>query len=192
MLYIFCSFTLLVCGKKNILPNLTNSQEPEPGVFGSLSQSRSRLKKYRSRSRLGKKSGAGAAWKKVRSRSQPWKKVLSHVCRQWTIHIKYLPIKFERYKVRNKIVRLYKTWSRTKRRRSTTCRMSRTTNVYSYQRKFRTTPNGLRRYKLRCIARKFPWGFSRVFKDLSLLKNKTILFIFHLFLPLYFSLFLMA
>ena len=88
-----------------------------------------------------------------------------------SIHIKYMQIKFERYKVRNKIVRLYKTWSRTKRRRSTTCRMSRTTNVYSYQRKFRTTPNGLRRYKLRCIARKFPWGFSRVFKDLSLLKK---------------------
>ena len=36
MFYIFCSFTLLVCGEKNILPNLTNSHEPEPGVFGSL------------------------------------------------------------------------------------------------------------------------------------------------------------
>ena len=30
VLYFFCSFTLLVCGEKNILPNLTNSQEPEP------------------------------------------------------------------------------------------------------------------------------------------------------------------
>ena len=30
LFYIFCSFTLLVCGEKNILPNLTNSQEPEP------------------------------------------------------------------------------------------------------------------------------------------------------------------
>ena len=26
----FCRFTLLVCGEKNILANLTNSQEPEP------------------------------------------------------------------------------------------------------------------------------------------------------------------
>ena len=30
LFYIFCSFTLLVCGEKNISPNLTNSQEPEP------------------------------------------------------------------------------------------------------------------------------------------------------------------
>ena len=30
LFYIFCSFTLLVCGEKNILPNLTNSQKPEP------------------------------------------------------------------------------------------------------------------------------------------------------------------
>ena len=30
MFYIFCSFTLLVCGEKNILPNLTNSQDLEP------------------------------------------------------------------------------------------------------------------------------------------------------------------
>ena len=36
MFYIFCSFTLLVCGEKNILPNWTNSQEPELGVFGYL------------------------------------------------------------------------------------------------------------------------------------------------------------
>ena len=27
-IYNFCSFTLVVCGRKNILPNLTNSQEP--------------------------------------------------------------------------------------------------------------------------------------------------------------------
>ena len=47
LFYIFCSFTLLVCGEKNILPNLTNSQEPEPvraGVFWPLG------------------AGAGAAW----------------------------------------------------------------------------------------------------------------------------------
>ena len=33
LFYIFCSFTLLFCGEKNILPNLTNSQEP---FFGPL------------------------------------------------------------------------------------------------------------------------------------------------------------
>ena len=75
MFSIFCSFTLTSLREKNILPNLTNSQEPEPGVFSSLepeqepeppeketrSRSRSRLgKKIRSRSRLKKKSGAGA------------------------------------------------------------------------------------------------------------------------------------
>ena len=30
VIYFFCRFTLLVCGEKNILANLTNSQEPEP------------------------------------------------------------------------------------------------------------------------------------------------------------------
>ena len=69
VLYFFFRFTLLVCGEKDILGNLTNSQEPEPGVFGSLDRSRLK-KKTRSRSRLGKKSGAGAAFKKVRSRSR--------------------------------------------------------------------------------------------------------------------------
>ena len=61
----FWRFTLLVCGEKNILVNLTNSQEPEPGVFGSL-EPEPLEKKNRSRSRLGKKlqAGAGAAWKK--------------------------------------------------------------------------------------------------------------------------------
>ena len=48
----FCRFTLLVCGEKNILANLTNSQEPEPepvgaGCFWLLG------------------AGAGAAWKKI-------------------------------------------------------------------------------------------------------------------------------
>ena len=32
----FCRFTLIVCGEKNILPNLTNSQESEPGFFGPM------------------------------------------------------------------------------------------------------------------------------------------------------------
>ena len=49
-LYIFCSLTLLVYGEKNIFPNLTKSQEPEPLEKNS-----------KIRSRLGKKSGAGAA-----------------------------------------------------------------------------------------------------------------------------------
>ena len=44
LLIIFCSFTLLVWGEKNILSILTNSQEPEP-VFMPLR--------------------AGAAWKKI-------------------------------------------------------------------------------------------------------------------------------
>ena len=78
MFYIFGSFTILVCGEKNILSNLTNSQEPEPGFFGPLEPEPEPLeKKYqmpeleplgnkirsRSRSRLKKKSGAGAAKK---------------------------------------------------------------------------------------------------------------------------------
>ena len=54
----FCSFTLLVCGEKNILPNLTNSQEP--GDLGSLEPELLEIKqepeplgkKIRSRSRL--------------------------------------------------------------------------------------------------------------------------------------------
>ena len=54
------------------MPNLTNSQEPEPSFFlDPLSRSRSRSKKIpeplgkkiRSRSRLGEKSGAGAVKK---------------------------------------------------------------------------------------------------------------------------------
>ena len=64
----FCSFTLLVWGEKNIFPNLTNSQEPEPvgaGCFYLLGAGAA-WKKTRSRSRLGKKAraGAGAACKK--------------------------------------------------------------------------------------------------------------------------------
>ena len=70
----FCRFPLLVCGEKNILANLTNSQEPEPVGAGAgrsrvflapWSRSRSSLKKNRSRSRLGKK---------IRSRSRLKKK----------------------------------------------------------------------------------------------------------------------
>ena len=67
LFYIFCSFTLLVCGEKNILPNLTNSQEPEPEpiFFGPLEPDPELLEKNtmsrsQSRSRLGKKSGARA------------------------------------------------------------------------------------------------------------------------------------
>ena len=64
LFYIFCSFTLLVCGKKNILPNLTNSQEPEPEPVR-----------------------AGAAWKKSQEPEplknlpapQPWYNALLHI-----------------------------------------------------------------------------------------------------------------
>ena len=68
--YIFCSFTLIVCGEKNILPNLTKSQEPEPVSFGPLepvslkkntrSLSRSRLEKNQEPEPLEKNSGAAA------------------------------------------------------------------------------------------------------------------------------------
>ena len=55
----FCSFTLLVCGEKNILPMSWSRVFLAP-----WSPSRSRSKKNtRSRSLLGKKLGAGAAKK---------------------------------------------------------------------------------------------------------------------------------
>ena len=60
----FCSFTLLVCGENNILPNLANSQEPEPGVFCSLKPEP-----------LEKKPGAGAAWEKNQEAEPLEKKV---------------------------------------------------------------------------------------------------------------------
>ena len=50
----FCSFTLLVCGEKNILPNLTNSQEPEPGFCWPHGAGATRKKIQ----------GPGAAWEK--------------------------------------------------------------------------------------------------------------------------------
>ena len=49
----FCRFTILVCGEKNILANITNSQEPEPvgaRCFWLLGAGAA----------WGKKSGAGA------------------------------------------------------------------------------------------------------------------------------------
>ena len=61
LFYIFCSFTLLVCGEKNILQNLTNIQEQESVFLAPWSRSRSKKNIWsRSRSHLGKKSGAGA------------------------------------------------------------------------------------------------------------------------------------
>ena len=57
----FCSFTLLVCGEKNIWPNLNNSQEP--GFFGPLGPEPLE-KKYQEPEPFGKKSGAVAVWKK--------------------------------------------------------------------------------------------------------------------------------
>ena len=50
-----------MCGEKNILAILTNSQEPEPGVFGSLGpEPLEKKNRSRSQSRLKKKSGARA------------------------------------------------------------------------------------------------------------------------------------
>ena len=46
------------------MSNLTNSREPEPHVFGPLDPEQ-REKNTRSWSRLGEKSGAGAAWKEI-------------------------------------------------------------------------------------------------------------------------------
>ena len=66
VLYFFCRFTLLVCGEKNILANLTNSQEPEPGVFGSLEPEPEPLEK---------KPGAVAAWEKNQEPEPLGKKV---------------------------------------------------------------------------------------------------------------------
>ena len=59
LVYIFCSYTLLVCGEKNILPIVRSRSR----FFGPLEPEQ---KNTRSRRRLGKKSGAGAgaAWKK--------------------------------------------------------------------------------------------------------------------------------
>ena len=54
LFYVFCSFTLLVCGEKNILANLTNSQEPEPGFLWPLGAGAGAARK--------KTVGAGAAW----------------------------------------------------------------------------------------------------------------------------------
>ena len=39
LFYIFYCFTLLVYGEKNVLPNLTNSQEPEPVFLAPWSRS---------------------------------------------------------------------------------------------------------------------------------------------------------
>ena len=55
LFYISFSFTV-VCGLKNISPNLINSQEPEPHVFGPLEPEP--LKKNK------KIPGAGVAWGK--------------------------------------------------------------------------------------------------------------------------------
>jgi len=73
VLYIFLQFYLSSLGEKNILPNLTNSQEPKP-VFWPLGAGAARKKYQESEPPVaawGKKSeaGAGAASKKVRSRS---------------------------------------------------------------------------------------------------------------------------
>jgi len=52
LFYIFCSFILLVCGKKNIFPR--SRSRSEPGVFGSLEPEPLEEEKNRSRSNLEK------------------------------------------------------------------------------------------------------------------------------------------
>ena len=54
VLYLFCSFTLLVCGEKNILPRSRSRSQSEPGVFGPLGAGAAR----------NKVPGAGAALEK--------------------------------------------------------------------------------------------------------------------------------
>ena len=68
LFYIFLQFYLTSLRGKNILPKLTNSQEPEPGVFGSL-EPEPLEKKTKGRSRLGKNLEPEPLEKKVRSRS---------------------------------------------------------------------------------------------------------------------------
>ena len=66
----FLHFTLLVCGEKNILPNLTNSPE---SVFWPLGAGAAR-KKYKEPEPLEKKkSGAGADKKFAGSSSLPYR-----------------------------------------------------------------------------------------------------------------------
>ena len=62
VLYFFCRFTLLVCGEKNILASLTNSQEPEPEPLEK---------------KAGAGAGAEAAWEKNRDPEPLEKKVRS-------------------------------------------------------------------------------------------------------------------
>ena len=57
LFYIFLQFYLASLRGTEYFAKLANSQEPEPGVFGSLEPERSRLKKKPG-------SGAGAAWEK--------------------------------------------------------------------------------------------------------------------------------
>ena len=57
----FLQFYLTSCGEKNILPNLNNSQEPEPVLFWPLGA--------RARAARKKLPGAGAAWKKSGARA---------------------------------------------------------------------------------------------------------------------------
>ena len=74
IIYLFYIFTYLTSLRgKNILPNLTNSQEPEPVFLTPCSQSQSRLKKYQEPEPLGKKNQElepELLEKKVRRRSR--------------------------------------------------------------------------------------------------------------------------
>ena len=68
VLYFLFNFTLIVCGERYILRNLTKSQEPEPFFLPLGAEAARKIyqepeplgKTIRSQSRLIKKSGAGA------------------------------------------------------------------------------------------------------------------------------------
>ena len=83
LFYILCSFTLRVCGEKNILPNLTNSQEPEPFFLAPWSRSRSKkIPGAGARAACGKKSGAGAGAGCILFRD-----LMTELILEWKIHL---------------------------------------------------------------------------------------------------------
>ena len=82
LFYIFLQFYLTSLRGKEYFAKLTNSQEPELGVFGSLEPEPEPFEKKNKEPEPlgGEKSGAGAAWKKSQEpepkkkicRFQPW------------------------------------------------------------------------------------------------------------------------
>ena len=60
----------LTSGEKNIFPNFTNSQEPEPVLFGPLEPEPLEIK-YQEPEPPGKKSGAGAGARAAKKLAGP-------------------------------------------------------------------------------------------------------------------------